>query len=544
MKPGILHEWAGGLLGSETGAVHKDPGGKLNICLAFPNDYSLGMSNLGFLGVYTILNARQDVVCERAFLPSREVARAFERGRTPLFALESGRPLAEFDVLAFSVSFENDYPGILSILKLANIPLLARERRGQGRWPIIAAGGVCMTSNPEPLAPFLDVAFVGEAEGMLDRFVDALMGSPDREAALARAMGVGGVYLPAMYEERYDPGTSRLMGRVAHGGAPGRITRQFAPDISARPMGHEIVSAKAEFAGMRLVELQRGCPWACAFCLAGHVYDPPRKKDVAVARAEIASARAAGHRVGLIGPSLADYPHCADLLEGGGVELSVTSLRANMKSARLIESLAGRPSVSIAPEAGSERLRRLIRKKVTHADVLDAARLIFSTRVKRLRLYFMIGLPTETDEDIDELAALALELAAMATGAKWTGRIQLTVSVFVPKPHTPFARMPMPAPGTIKDRLKRIKKAVGQRADVRHDPVKSAYEQCLYARGDRRVGRVLEAMAREGLDYRAAARSVGLDADEYTLREIPPDEPLPWGFIDLGIKPDARRCDE
>ena len=515
-------------LNAETSSVAKEPGGRTGVCLVYPNAYSVGMSSLGFLSVHTMLNSRPEVYCERAFLPDPGDMDEHARTRTPVFSMESGRALGDFHMVAFSVSFENDFPGILRILELSGIPLRSAER--DSRHPLVVMGGVCAFSNPEPLADFMDVVFVGEAEGLLDEFMDAAGKGGSRDELLLRASAIEGVYVPSLYEVDYArDGT--IAGRRALRGAPSSIRRRHCPDISVRPAKQLITTPEAEFSGMMLVEVQRGCPWNCNFCLAGRVFNPPRKKSSEALGREIsalAEAGGAGRRIGLVGPSLGDYPNLGDALSVEGVDFTITSLRASRASAELVLGMKGRRSVSIAPEAGTERLREHINKKIRHEDIIEAAGMILRGGIERLRLYFMVGLPTETGEDLEGIIELVREVRSLAPG----GRIALTLSPFVPKPFTAFEREPMASSSELKAALRKVRAGLkGLRGvSVGHDPVKEALMQGVLAMGDRRVGRMLELFSASG-GYERALRDAGLDPAFYIHRRKPPGEPLPWDFI-------------
>lgn len=524
MSRRALHDKALARLGAELGTVIKEPGGRTGVCLVYPSPYSIGMSSLGFLGVHEMLNSRRDVYCQRAFLPDPDDIAEHERTRTPVFSIETRRALADFDIIAFSVSFENDYPGVLRVLELSGIPVRASQR--DGRHPLIVMGGVCSFSNPEPLADFVDVFLMGEAEGMLDEFMDACASTGEREELLERVARIEGAYVPSLYDLEYFPegGISR---RVPLRGAPDRISPRHVADISARPIRQLITTAEAEFSGMRLVEVQRGCPWSCHFCLAGRVFNPPRRKPLDALTSEI-SQFSPGSRVGLVGPSLGDYPHLGSALDMDGVDFTITSLRAGRASAELVLAMKGRKSVSIAPEAGSDRLREYINKKVSREDILEAAGMILRDGVERLRLYFMVGLPTETDDDVREIVALVREIRALESA----GRISLTLSPFVPKPFTEFQRQPMASAKVLKARIRMVRQGIKGLSGValRHDPVRDALMQGFLAMGDRRAGRVLELMTSAG-GFAGAVREAGIDPDYYVHRRKPDDEAMPWDFI-------------
>jgi radical SAM superfamily enzyme YgiQ (UPF0313 family) len=371
------------LLRKEIGTVFKDPGGKISICLAYPNTYHVGMSNLGFQGIYSLLNRRDDVVCERVFLPDDADMREYVRTATSLFSLESKRALADFDIVAFSVSFENDYPNIARILGMSRIPFDAAARNDYH--PLLIAGGVCASFNPEPLAPAFDIIFVGEAEETLGQFIDDYKKSDGRENILNNALKFNGVYVPSKYEISYDK-TGRISARIALDGAPDIISKSIAGDISMAPFNTSIITSETEFADMYLVEVMRGCPWNCRFCLAGNFFGPLRMKPAELVKREIEAGKKTACRIGLIGPSLSDYPGLSEILGIEGVQFSITSLRAGSRSAELVAHISGHKSVSIAPEAGTERLRKVINKQVTEEEILRTVDLLRGTDIETLRL--------------------------------------------------------------------------------------------------------------------------------------------------------------
>lgn len=512
---------------SERTMVRLDDSAEYRVCIVYPNTYHVGMSSLGFLGVYSMINAMDGFLCERAFLPDEEDEAEHRRTSTPVFSIESGRPLADFHMIAFSVSFENDYPAIASILDLSGVPVMARDRGP--RDPVVIMGGVCAFSNPEPVAELFDAVLVGEAEGLLDDFMDAWKRSPDRRSLYENASKVSGVYVPSMYEINYkDDGT--IGRRIAAAGARDKIGRRHCEDISASPIRHMVVAEDTEFSGMRLVEAMRGCPWACNFCLAGHVFNPPRAKGLDAIRDEI-GVETGGHKVGLIGPSLSDYKHRDEVLAMQGVDFSITSLRASQKSAQLVSMLRSHKSVSIAPEAGTERLRLEINKKVTHEDIMNTAGLLMESGIRKLRLYFMVGLPTEAEEDVEGIITLVREIRALPNKS---AKIAVTLSLFVPKPHTPFERMPMLGQAEAKKRIRHLKKELSRLhgVSVGHDPVRNAYMQGLFSVGNRRLSAVIGRMGR-GESLAEAARAEGIDPEFYTMRAKGAQEALPWEFIVL-----------
>lgn len=515
------------LLSKEKGTIFKEPGGKINICLIYPNTYHVGMSNLGFQGIYTLINERTDALCERAFLPDDNDINEYIRTNTEVFSLESKRPLNRFDIIAFSVSFENDYPHILKILEISKIPLRSSER--SDAHPLIIIGGVCAFFNPEPVADFFDVCFIGEAEEMLCEFLDAYKKSERKDEIFKKALQIEGIYVPRFYSVKYENG---IIQRETSKEAPERIKRQYIKDISAWRFRPSIITPETEFSDMYLIEAMRGCPWKCRFCVAGHIYNPPRKKDFAAIKKEIKEAIRVTDSIGLIGPSLTDYPYAKDVLESEGVDFSITSLRASPRSAELVGLLKKHKSISIAPEAGTKRLRKVIDKKITEDDIIETSRLILSDGIETLRLYFMIGLPTETEDDVKGIADLVNKIRDISK----KGRISLTLSTFVPKPFTPLQWHPMEKMDVVKDRLKIIKKLLLPIKGVRvfHDVPKYAYMQGLFSLGDRRISKVLETML-EIHDWRKACDASGIKPDFYIHRNRDFSEPLPWDFIDSRI---------
>ncbi len=521
-----LIEKVDALLSEEKGTVYKDPGGKLTFCLVYPNTYHIGMSNLGFQGMYTLLNGRPDVVCERAFLPDDEDMGEYVRTGTEIFSLESRRPLNRFDIVAFSVSFENDYPNIVKILNMARIPLRAKERKKIH--PLLIMGGVSAFFNPEPVADFFDICFIGEAEEMIGDFIEAYKGTQEREALYERAARIEGIYPPRLYEITYGS-DGRIAGREASGKVPERVKRRFLRDISGFGFRPSVITPGTEFSNMYLIEAMRGCPWNCRFCVAGYVYKPVRKKNFDVLKAEVKDAASLTKRVGLIAPSLTDYSHARDALCIDGVDFSITSLRASEKSAELIGFLRGHKSVSIAPEAGNARLRDVIDKRITEENIIETSRLILSGGIETLRLYFMVGLPTEEERDIEGIASLVKRIRGISP----RGNVVLTLSTFVPKPFTPFQWHPMEKMEVVKSRLKFLKKELTPLRGVKvfHDIPKYAYMQGLFSLGDRRISAVLEKMS--GInDWRRACAEAGVEADFYLFRQKDFQEILPWDFID------------
>ncbi len=544
-----LREKIDALLAAEQGAVYKPAGAALSVALAYPNTYHVGMSNLGMHQIYSILNHRDDTVCERVFLPDEEDTDEYGPGKERLSALESGRPVTDFDVLAFSVSFEQDYLNVLEMLRLAGIPQEADGRTDAD--PLVLLGGICSFFNPEPLAEIFDAVIVGEGEEVVNEVATVLRDTKgrDRKERLLSLCRIPGVYVPGFYDVLYREDGAIEARRTREPAAPDRIVKRTAQDLDTLPAATAIVTPDTEFSSMYLAEMTRGCGRHCRFCMAGYIYLPPRHLSAERAREQAARADRTCGKIGLVGSALSDYPAIDELctaIQGG---LSVSSLRADSLSRALIERLAasGHRTISIAPEAGSERLRKAINKGITEADILRAADLIFGAGIPNLKLYFIIGLPTEEDEDIDAIASLAAKVHEVqlrhARPAGRIGTITVSTNSFVPKPFTPFQWEPMDAVEVLKKKMRLLEKAVKRIGNLRliHDLPKWEYFQALLSRGDRRVGRLLRLAHEMGGNWKAAAGELGMDLDFYVTRRRGFDEVLPWDFIDIGVRKEYLR---
>jgi len=510
-------------LSTEKGTVYKNPGGKISICLIYPNTYYIGMSNLGFQGIYGLINARDDSLAERTFLPDSEDLEECLRKNQALYSYESMRALTEFDVLAFSVSFENDYPNIMKILKLAHIPLKNRDRTE--RHPLIVGGGIALSSNPEPVAQFFDIVMLGDGEVLIPEFIEALKETGRDKKRLFNILKLKeGFYIPTMYDIEYD-NEGRILKRTSQEGFPEKIKRAHLKDLN-NGVRFSILTPETEFSDMHLLEVMRGCPWRCHFCLTGN-FIPLRTRGLESVLEEIRNSPA--RRFGIIGSSLTDYRYIKELLQVEGVELSITSLRASPKTAEIIGLLKGKKSVSIAPEAGSGRLRRLVNKNIEEEDILSTAELLFKYGIEILKLYFMVGLPDETDDDAMAIVELVKKIRVLSR----RGFISLSISIFVPKPHTPFERYPMERPENVKKRLNIIKRAFRGEETIKvfHEIPKYAYMQGLFSLGSRKVSEVLEEMLSTE-DWQKACNIRNIKPEFYIFRRKPVDEVLPWSFIE------------
>ncbi len=535
---------ADALLAAERGTISKARGTEVTVALAYPNTYHIGMSNLGVHQIYSILNRRVDTACERVFLPDEDDVEEYVKTDTRLFCLESKRLVREFDILAFSVSFEQDYVNVLTILRLSGIPADKRERTGDD--PLVVLGGICSFFNPEPLSDFVDVVIVGEGEEITGEFIDVYKANREkgRQELLSAISGIPGVYVPEFYEVIYHEDGTIKERKSLEPAAPERIVKRTVKDFGTASAATVILTPNTEFSDRYLSEITRGCGRHCRFCMAGTLYLPPRNLRADRAKEQATKADDLCGKIGLVGAALSDYPDINDLctmIEGG---VSVSSLRADSVSETLIERLAksGHKTISIAPEAGSERLRNVINKGVTEEDILRAADMIFRNGIPNLKLYFIIGLPTETRDDVDAIIMLARNVHEVQLKHARTlgriGRITLSVNSFVPKPFTPFQWEPMDQVESLNKKLRSLEKAVRAigNTNIIHDLPKWEYLQALLARGDRRVGKMIRAAHENGGDWKKAAKTTATNTDFYVYRRREFNECLPWDFIDIGVR--------
>jgi radical SAM superfamily enzyme YgiQ (UPF0313 family) len=546
-----LKRKAQALLASEEGLVRKEWGGRVSVALVYPNTYAVGMSNLGFQTIYDHLNAMPHVVCERVFFPDAEDLEEHGRTATPPFSLESQRPLTDFDVVGFSITYEGDYINTVRLLRMAGIPPRA-EDRGPGD-PVVMMGGVCAFSNPEPVAAFMDFVVVGEGEEVVGEIVEAWVASgPASDGArrrrfMDRLKLLAGVYVPAAY--RVDYGRDDLITEVGPQvpDVPAMIVKRRLKDVNRFETRSALKTPKAEYGHMALLEVGKGCGRGCRFCLEGQVYRPVRHRSLDSLRESVARIAGESKRVGLVGACVSDYPWIGDLmrvLEEYGVEVSISSLRADSLTEDLVASLqrGGHRTLTMAPEAGTERLRSVVRKTITDQQLYEACDLLRRYGIPNLKCYFMIGLPTETREDVEAIPALAARLLGrlrvLGPDGHPFGKLTLSVSSFVPKPWTPFQWASFDDPRVLEDKLDLIKRAARRLDTIRvvHENPREAALQALLARGDRRVADFIELAAGLDGDWRRALREWDRDAAFYTRRLRGPAEVLPWDHLDVGVK--------
>jgi len=545
MKTWAQRERARQILSKEVGHVRKPHGSRLRVALAFPNSYWVGMSNLGFQTVYRLFNAHDNIVCERVFLPPKQELAELIATRTPLLTLESQTPVSDFDVVAFSVSFEWDYVNVLTILRLAGLPRYAADR--DARHPLVVIGGAVTFVNPEPLAPFADVIAAGEGEALIPALDRVFAEAADREDVLNRLTAERGFYIPRFYEPQYAP-DGTLAGVLPAAGVPLPVRKAALKTTEAAdPPATSIFTPDTEFGSRFLIEVVRGCANLCRFCWAGYNYLPVRPFPTDRILELATAARAHARRVGLVSIALCDHPDIERILarlQEMGYSISPASLRLDDLTAPIVKLLraSGERTITVAPETGSDRLRRVINKTITNDEILDRAELIFASGMENLKLYYMIGLPTETDDDLVAIRDLTLQLRERmlmhARTRGQIGRIVASVNPLVPKPGTAYQWLPMEDAGSIEKKSKRLRTLTGDIDNVYFN-IKSerhSYYQALLSLGDRRVAPAIEAAERNGQNWRAAVAETGVDADHYIFRDRSRDAFLPWDIIDGGMK--------
>lgn len=547
MIPWKLRQKALDLLADEDHTVFKDHGGRIRVALVYPNTYYVGMSNLGLHVVYGILNGMDDVVCERAFMPESEDEQVYAKGGATLSTLESGSPLSAFDIVAFSLCYEQDYVNVLKMLRWGGLSL-RREDRKEGA-PLVIAGGICVFYNPEPLADFFDLFLVGEAEVLLEGFLALWKSARDagssREEFFRAASRLPGVYVPSGYTVSYSE--DGLIGSFdCLPGYPGAVVKQEDRSLSARPATTQILTPNTEFGHMYLIEANRGCGRRCRFCVVGYVAADARFPSKEQILTSVRRALATHGRVGLVGPSVFDHPDVEEIVEEAvalGAQVSISSLRLNSLSERLLEALgaSGHRTITLAPEAGSERLREVILKQATDEEILEKVALVAKGGFPNLKLYIMIGLPTETDTDIEELVSLTKRckhtMLAAARKKGSLGRVTLSVNPFIPKAHTPFQWDAFCEVKSLEAKLKTLRRALGKvpNVEVTYELPKWSYVQAVLSVGDRRVGRLLERVVETGGDWGRALRNHPINPDFYAYRERSYEERLPWEHIISGL---------
>lgn len=506
---------------AETGAIPAGRGGALSVCLVYPNHYPVAMSSLGFQAVYKLFNDQPGVVCERGFLPDREELALYVKSGDTLVSFENERPLSDFDLIAFSVSFEPDFINIPRILRLARISELTAERGDDE--PLVLAGGAAFFINPEPVADYIDLITVGEGETQIPTLANFLIQhkNADRKELLRQAADLPGMYVPSL------PPVSP-------------VARLSAPKESP-PSCSVVLTDETEFGNMYLVEVSRGCPRGCRFCAAGFVYQPFRQQPLELLKAAVREGLQYRKTIGLVGAAVSDHRDietlCEFIVEQGGSP-SLSSLRVDRLTPCMLALLAksGHRTISLAPEGGSQRMRDMIRKNLTDEQILDAAEAVARAGILNLRLYFIIGLPGETDEDLEALvrltAAIKERVVDQARAHKRLGEITLSVNPFIPKPFTPLQWSGMCPLDELKRKVAWLEKQIRPIANVRLkvEELQGCVLQALLSRGGRELTELVQKMA-YGMSFKKAAKACSIDAERMVTTTIALDAVLPWDVV-------------
>lgn len=531
-------------LQNETGAYIKR-GAKYDFLLAFPNVYKVGMSNLGFHIVYDLLNKREQVFCQRGFLPEKNELAIYKKTKTPLLSLESQKCFCDFDIIGFAISFESDYFNAINMLKMGNIEPLQNKRKEKE--PLIIAGGPCVTFNPEPLAAFFDAFVIGEGEVIMPKLMEVYEKSKaknlTKKEILKEFLNIDGVYVPSFYEHIYsDNGTVLRIENKEN--APKKVRRMWVKNLDEYA-AHSVIQTKDTEFDLFLTETARGCGRHCRFCMAGYAFRKPRIRSVEKITESVNIAKKFNKRIGLMGAAISDYPKinelCKKILDMD-LNMSVASFRADSVTKELVESLSESKvkTLTIAPEAGSKKLRKVINKGIEEEHIFNTINLGVNAGIYNFKLYFMVGLPFEDDEDIDEIVKLTLKIRNFMDEKNAKGLLTLSVNPFVPKPFTPFMWASMTDKKIIKSRIKRIEKGLKKenRIKVTFESPKEAEIQGILARGDKRISNALLIATEKGgaKFFLESLREKNIDYKFYLTREREKNEIFSWETIDIGVK--------
>lgn len=529
------------LLSSERGWIEKAANARLRIALVYPGPYGLGMSNLGFLHVYSLLNAGPDVICDRFFLPDEDVF-----STQPLQSIDSGWHLRDYHVVAFSIPYEIDYIYVPLILERGGLQPFRADRDDEH--PLVVAGGAAVTINPEPLADFIDLFAIGDGEPTIERVTDVLLTFCNRriprQEKISTLASISGVYAPSLLSPRYnEDGTIK---ELLYYGRNGKVESAKLMSMENGAASSCIFTPNAYFSNMAFIEVARGCPHSCRFCAAGHIYKPARFVPFQALADQIEKAIKAGARLGFIGAAVSEHPNIIELCSMAvkrGADFSLSSLRADRVNEELANLIvrSGNKTVSIAPETGTERLRGVLKKSFKDEEIMRAVELLAAAGVQNIKLYFMIGLPAENADDVHAIISFMKRIRNMLLGkARKRGNmptIVASVTPFVPKPHTPFQWLPMNDMSSIKNKLKMLSRELNREPNIRitYDLPKWSHIQALLSRGDRRVGKLIWTAYKNWGNWAKTLKTTNLNPNFFIYRRLDKDEVLPWDFIDHGI---------